>query len=307
MNSMPEASPAAALPPHLGNAPLYALGVVTPNIETTTAHYQRVFGIVPEVFGVPEPLRPDGTSVALRMNVAFLPNFYIKLQQPITPVGPYADHLGAHGMSIQNLQFQVAELPLLRADMERVGGRWSLGGPDDFWAYVDFRDRLGMTLEPGAHPRVERPVTPVPGAVYPLGGMPVTHIGIAVPDASAAARAFAEVFGIPVPELHEERGLDFPVGSDWDEAAVLRVARWRQGEIIVELVETVGGATPWRAHVEAQGGSAVQYIAIDTGGRLAEVKAELEAKGGLIVQGAESSSAFLFDFMDTLGLFIRIA
>ena len=296
--------------PRLGEAPLYAAGVYTPDVEETARQYERVFGVVPQDFGTPTPSAPDGSTVTLKMSVVFFPNFYIKLQQPVSENGPYAEGLRKYGTSIQNIQLlvegDVQTIQALRADMVRKGGTWTLGVDTDFRAYVEFKEKLGITLEPITL-RPKGKVIVAAGATAPaLGSMPVTHIGFAVTDARKTAEAYGHVFGIPVPEVREIAHLRYPAGSTWNETAHLRVARWRQGEIGIELTESVGEPTPWSAFVKAQNGNAAQVIAFDVGSHFDEILHDLQAKGGKWIFGTPAGGTAYLDFMSTLGLVIQI-
>ena len=294
----------------IGNAPLYAAGVYARDVQETAGHYQRVFGVEPQDFGTPTPSEPNRAAVSLNMHVVFFPNFYVKIQQPISPNGPYAAGLRNHGMSIQNIQLHVdgtvEHIQAVRAEMERRGGKWTLGVETDFRAYVDFKKELGITLEPIAM-RLRRDPVVVPGLTAPpLGTAPVTHVGFAVTDVHAAARAYSEIFGIAMPEIVEIRDPEYPPGADWNTSARLRVARWRQGEIGIELIESMGDPTPWSEFVKASKGNAAQVIGFDVGDRMEEVLRDLQSKGGKWIYGSRGGDTAYLDFMDTLGFVIQI-
>ena len=296
--------------PRIGNAPLYAVGVYTQDVDETARQYERVFGVVPADFKTASVVTPSGAMVKVRMDVVFFPNFYVKLQQPVSENGPYAEDLRAYGRSIQNIQLKVdgksQDFPAIRAGMVRNGGRWTLGSASDPWAYVDFKETLGVTLEP-ASVGASIAVQPAPHATHaPLGTMPVTHVGFAVTNASQAAKAYSKVFGIPLPPLTEVRDLQYPPGSTWNMAAHLQVARWRQGNVSVELIESVGGPTPWSEFVEKRKGSGALLIGFDVGDRMDEVLRELQDKGGKWIYGRPGGTQAYIDFRETLGLVVEI-
>jgi len=294
----------------IGNAPLYAVGVYTSDVRKTANHYEQILGVVPQDFGTPTPTTPDGSQVTLKMNVVFFPNFYVKLQQPVSTNGPYAEGLSRYGLSIQNIQLHVDgtvdDIQTIRRTMVQDGGAWILGVDTDFRAYVDFREKLGTTLEPiTVRPRGE--VTPAPGSRLPaLGTSRVTHVGFAVTNARETAQAFGDVFGIPIPQVRELRDLEYPPGTQWDEAARLRVARWTQGEIDIELIEPVGGANPWSEFVKARKGNAACIIGFAVGNRMDQTVRDLREKGGKWIYGKPGGKIACLDFRDTLGFVIQL-
>ncbi|HKX79937.1 MAG TPA: VOC family protein [Novosphingobium sp.] len=297
----------AAKPPStMDGAPLYAIGVVTPDIEATVRQYERVTGVIPENMGTASITEPDGTRVTAKMYVVFMSNFYIKLFQPITPNGPYARHLDKFGMSIQNAQFAVSDLPAVRGRMIENGGRWSLGAPGDGWAYVDFKEKLGLTLEPMSTPKPERPLNLAPGTSSPLGAMPVTHIGIAVLDVKKAGKAYSKVFGIPEPKIERVRISKYPPGSDGKDVHRFRIARWQQGAVGMELLEPTTLPDASKAFMTNHGGNAAYYITFDAGDRFEQVRDDLQKKGGKRIYGSPDGGSSYLDFLDTLGLVVKI-
>lgn len=319
----------------IGNGSLYAIGVVTANAEETARHYQRILGCVagglgevlasvqPPPGAAPPPppppppprtgnassggvVEPNGQAVTFDMKVALLRDFYVKIFQPIGENGPYAEHLRRYGMSIQDCQIHVeGDMRALRNRLIEKGGRWVLGADSDFWAYLDFQETLGTTLEPIT--LLNRfPFAAAPGAVDPLGARPLTHIGFAVRDAESTARCFSEALGRPMPEIGRVRDLGFPQGVHSNRHAHLRVAHWRQGDVGIELVESVGSPTPWSEFIERQHGNAAYYITFDVGDRMEVTARQLQENGGRWVYGRDGGSEALFDFTDVLGLAIKI-
>lgn len=293
----------------LGSAPLYALGVVVPDIGTASRAYQHVLGIEPKDFGISEVVDPEGATVAVRMQVFFMNGFYIKLQQPLTGNGPWANHLRAHGLSVQNLQFDARGKPRVRENLMEKGGLWSLGGPTDSWSYVDFRGTLGVTLEPTLHDiegLMAIPVTPIADDVQAVGALPVEGVGIAVHDVATSALAWKEILGSIELSTALIEGLRFPLGSGFDEGARVERAVWKQGAMAIELIGSGDGATPWSAHVRNQCGDAGHFVSFDAAGQLDTVLADLIARGGRWM-GGEPGRWALVDFTAALGLAIRVS
>lgn len=155
--------------------------------------------------------------------------------------------------------------------------------------------------------RPQSPVAVAPGGTLAaLGSMRVAHVGFAVTDAYEAARAYSDVFGIPMPMMSAGRDLEFPPGSQWNEAAQLRVAHWQQGEVGMELIESVGGPTPWSEYLEKQKGNTAYSIAFDVGDRMDEILLDLQTKGARWIYGKPGGTDAYLDFTETLGLIIEI-
>ena len=68
-----------------------------------------------------------------------------------------------------------------------------------------------------------------------IGTAPVGHIGVAVQDVDAAAKAYAEVLDLPVPTINEKVALAQPDGS---EAAVARSATFGLPNFLIELQQS---------------------------------------------------------------------
>lgn len=111
-----------------------------------------------------------------------------------------------------------------------------------------------------------------------IGSRTVAHIGMVVPDVEAAARGYAELLGIELPEIRD--GANRPrqyLGEPLPDGVGLKVARFRLENIEIELVEPVGGPSTWHDML-AERGPGVHHIAFevqDSG----QTIADLEARG----------------------------
>ena len=288
------------------------VGVVVEDIDVTLQHYVRVMGVaMPEVNTHPIPV-PGDQQTEFKLATMYMPNFHIEVIQPLNTVGPYHEHLQAYGMSIQHVGLGVSgtgSVDDLRAQLERNGGRWTLGASGNTFAYVNFYPTLGTTLEVIRASAVGSGAPPSPAAgdaLPPLAALNVTHVGFAVTDAATVAAGFGGALGTPVPDVIEYRDAQYPPDSTWDRNAYLRLAFWSQGDMGLELIESVGAPTPWSEFVARQKGSAAQHLAIDVGDRMDEMIADLVAKGGKWTNGKPGGGYAYLDFMDTLGLIFEL-
>ena len=120
-----------------------------------------------------------------------------------------------------------------------------------------------------------------------LGSTIVTQVGIIVQDIEAKARAWAEVLGVPVPEImitdSYERAQTEYHGKPSNARA--KLAFFHLGQVELELIEPVGKPSTWQDQLDEHGDS-LHHIAFEITG-MPEKVAYLEAKGLSLVQRAE--------------------
>ncbi len=120
-----------------------------------------------------------------------------------------------------------------------------------------------------------------------LGTTTVTQVGIVVHDIEAKARAWAEVLGLPVPDIMitdtYQRAQTEYNGEPSDARA--KLAFFDLGQVSLELIEPVDKPSTWRDQLDEHGDS-LHHIAFEIKGMPARV-AYLEAKGLRLVQRGE--------------------
>jgi catechol 2,3-dioxygenase-like lactoylglutathione lyase family enzyme len=182
--------------PTLADATLTHLCVVVPDVDAAARRYADLFGLAPLTIRSQAPELPDGTKVEVRSTNVMLTNFHIELNQPISPIGPLYEHLTKYGPSVQHIGLSIdADIDLVRAALEQKGGRWTLGPRGGIYAYLDFRDQIGTSIEI-IRGRPRAPAATPPAETGLFGGRPLTHFGVAIPDVDGAVRAYAGIFGI---------------------------------------------------------------------------------------------------------------
>ena len=120
-----------------------------------------------------------------------------------------------------------------------------------------------------------------------LGTTTITQVGLVVRDIEAKARAWAEVLGLPVPEIM--------VTDTYDRAqteykgnpshARAKLAFFHLGQVDLELIEPIGEPSTWQDQLDEHGDS-LHHIAFEIKGMPDKV-AYLEAKGLPLVQRGE--------------------
>src|SRR5688572_1291998 len=123
----------------------------------------------------------------------------------------------------------------------------------------------------------------------PLADYPVRHIGIIVPSLAEASKHYRESLGIEVPPIREASNLKFPDDYTGDPAAHPKYLFLQFPNIQIELVEPVGGKSPWRNHLDAYGAS-LQHIAFSVPD-VPQAVQYLVKRGGKQTAGSSGSSA----------------
>ena len=120
-----------------------------------------------------------------------------------------------------------------------------------------------------------------------LGTVTVTQVGIIVRDIEAKAQAWAEVLGLPVPEIMitdpYERAQTEYKGEPSNARA--KLAFFHLGQVELELIEPIGEPSTWLDQLDEHGDS-LHHIAFEIKGMPDKV-AYLEAKGLALVQRGE--------------------
>ena len=120
-----------------------------------------------------------------------------------------------------------------------------------------------------------------------LGSTIITQVGIIVQDIEAKARAWAEVLGLPVPEImitdtRERAQTEYNGKPSYARA---KLAFFNLGQVDLELIEPVGKPSTWQDQLDEHGDS-LHHIAFEIEGMSAKV-AYLGAKGLPLVQRGE--------------------
>ena len=120
-----------------------------------------------------------------------------------------------------------------------------------------------------------------------LGTTTITQVGIIVQDIQAKAQAWAEVLGLPVPEIMitdtYEHALTEYNGQPSNARA--KLAFFHLGQVDLELIEPVGKPSTWQEQLDGHGDS-LHHIAFEIKG-ISEKVAYLDAKGLKLVQRGE--------------------
>jgi methylmalonyl-CoA/ethylmalonyl-CoA epimerase len=129
-----------------------------------------------------------------------------------------------------------------------------------------------------SHDPVDRAVTSS-GARAPLADRRLTQVGLVVADIEQAARGWAALLGVPVPNLITTDGVDLAHTEHHGQPtpARARLAFFKLGQVDLELIQPLGAPSTWNDQLAAHGPS-LHHIAFAVQG-LPEVVAQLAADG----------------------------
>ena len=120
-----------------------------------------------------------------------------------------------------------------------------------------------------------------------LGTTTVTQVGIIVADIEAKAKAWADVLGVPVPDVIITDGFDVAQTEYQGEASPARakLAFFNLGQVDLELIEPIDGPSTWKDQLD-QHGDSLHHIAFVIDG-MQEKVAYLNTKGIPLIQRGE--------------------
>jgi catechol 2,3-dioxygenase-like lactoylglutathione lyase family enzyme len=115
----------------------------------------------------------------------------------------------------------------------------------------------------------------------------LTQVGIIVQDIEAKTRAWAEILGLPVPEILITDSYDRAQTEYKGEpsAARARLALFHLGQVDLELIEPIDGPSAWQDQLDEQG-EGLHHIAFEVEDIRGKV-ASLEARELSLVQRGE--------------------
>jgi methylmalonyl-CoA/ethylmalonyl-CoA epimerase len=123
-----------------------------------------------------------------------------------------------------------------------------------------------------------------PAQAEGLGTRVVVQIAVVVKDIEKSAKAYADVLGVPVPkwELTDSVEKAHTLYLGRPSKAQAKLAFIEMGNIVIELIEPVGGPSTWREFLETKG-EGLHHIAFEVKDMDKRI-AELKAKGVPLIQ-----------------------
>src|SRR5262249_52890114 len=120
-----------------------------------------------------------------------------------------------------------------------------------------------------------------------LGTTTVTQVGIIVSDIEAKARAWAELLGVPVPDISITDTVDITQTEHLGKSTPARakLAFIHLGQVDLELIEPIGEPSTWNDQLQ-QHGDSLHHIAFNVQG-MREKAAHMAAHDAPLIQRGE--------------------
>jgi catechol 2,3-dioxygenase-like lactoylglutathione lyase family enzyme len=128
----------------------------------------------------------------------------------------------------------------------------------------------------------------------------LTHLTVVTPDIDATARKYADLFGIPVPQIRNQT-FELPNGSKID----VRTASVPLPNFRIDLNQPITKSGPIYEHLQKYG-LTVHRLGVSTDGRLDDIRAELAKKGGKWTVGTTTGDYAFVDLRDRIGATLEI-
>jgi methylmalonyl-CoA/ethylmalonyl-CoA epimerase len=117
-----------------------------------------------------------------------------------------------------------------------------------------------------------------------ISTLTVTQVGLVVRDIGKTARAFADVFGVPVPPVNLTDGVDIAHTEYKGQPSEARakLSFFNFGQVTIELIEPIGQPSTWQDFLDEHG-EGVHHIAFEIKGMDKQIT-YLTGKGVPLIQ-----------------------
>ena len=134
----------------------------------------------------------------------------------------------------------------------------------------------------------------------------VEHVNITTPDATKLAATIADLIGVPVPAQSIAKGVAFARGYAVDADVYPKYYTFRLPNINLEIMEPVGGKSPWRDALDRNGGKSgfhhLEFDVLD----MEDAVRRLEKHGAKMSLGNGRRMYAYMESTDALGFAIEL-
>tara|TARA_B100001123_G_scaffold358467_1_gene413291 strand:- start:1425 stop:2450 length:1026 start_codon:yes stop_codon:yes gene_type:complete len=274
------------------DVPIDHVAVVVHDIEKSSEAYADILQLpVPEINEHPDGIEfasdYTGNRDATVKTATFpLNGVTMELVQPVGGPSPWSDHLDQYGESLHHIGLNdVKDVAGSAALAVSMGGKLVVGGgPGATSAAIDMRSVFGFTLSLSELPGTRRTISD-DEASSKFSDNKVQFISMIVPDIEKSAGAFAELLGVPMPNISDPQ-ITYPPEFTGNRDAHPRLAMFPLSGITVAYTSPVDGPSPWSENVE-KFGPAMHHLGIQVNGFKDTIEYFEERGGSLVIGGAD--------------------
>jgi methylmalonyl-CoA/ethylmalonyl-CoA epimerase len=129
-------------------------------------------------------------------------------------------------------------------------------------------------------------------ATAPALDLSFRHIGFVVHDAERAHKDFTRILGATSSPLHTVKGMVWPAAFTGDRNTAIKTTEMRGHGLEIHLLQPIGGASPWRDHLE-QHGDSLQHISFGVRDLQGTVRLLQQLGGRVTTGGADTFYAYM--------------
>jgi predicted enzyme related to lactoylglutathione lyase len=285
--------------------PITQISLAVRDLDRTMEAYYRAFGWGPwNVFEHRPPahhsteLHGRRSHYALRGAEVYVGNLNFELLQPTEGANLWSEFMSERGEGIASIAVMFKEKD--EGDAVRSAFKDQLGidvtmkaniGDHIEYYYLDTQDRFGCLIESGSGHAIDfvkpayvfpRPATPP--STKPAGlDYQITQVSLVVHDLDAKMRAYHEAFGWGPWKVFESDGKEIMHDCRYHGLPAEFKLRWAEtfvGDMNFELLQPLGGDSPFQAQLDTKGeGIASIAVMFKTKGESDAVKAQFAGLG----------------------------
>jgi methylmalonyl-CoA/ethylmalonyl-CoA epimerase len=296
------------------------------DLDETMALYHRAFGWAPwQVFDHVPPihknteLRGEPVQYSLRGAEVYVGSLNFELLEPLEGPNLWSEFIDRRGEGVAS----IATMFIEREDGDAMKKAFkdtfdidvimkaNIGDHIEYY-YLDTEEKFGCLIESGSghaidfvkpaqiypHPGAEPGPSPISGITYPI-----TQVSVTVRDLESKMKAYHQAFGWGPWKLYEADGETVMHHCEWrGKPAEFRV-RWAEtmvGDLNFELIEPLGGESPWQEFLDTKG-EGISSIAVmfKTREESERVKAQFAADGIGVTAVGHIGDQVEWYFLDT--------
>jgi hypothetical protein len=306
--------------------PITQISLAVKDLDTVMERYYRAFGWAPwQVFNHVPPthhrteLRGQPVHYALRGAEVYVGSLNFELLEPLEGPNLWSEFMDRRGEGVAS----IATMFLERADGDAVKRAFKetfdidvnmkadIGDHIEYY-YMDTEAQFGCLIESGSGHAIDfmKParVYPRPGAEFgpsPTSGItyPITQVSVTVRDLETKMQNYHKAFGWGPWKLFESDGKTVMHHCEWKGKRTDFKVRWAEtqvGDLNFELIEPLGGESPWQEFLDTKG-EGISSIAVmfKTREESEKVKAQFAGDGIGVTAVGHIGDEIEWYFLDT--------